>query len=44
MILAGRREYISMEGYSDARNWLQSYMSNAEIRGGDFPLNKIKRT
>lgn len=42
MILAGRREYISMEGYSDARNWLQSYIPNAEIRGGDFPLNKAR--
>ena len=42
MILAGRREYISMEGYSDARSWLQSYMPNAEIRGGDFPLDKAK--
>jgi len=42
MVLAGRREYISMEGYSDARNWLQGYMPNAEIRGGDFPLDKAK--
>jgi len=42
MILAGRREYMSMEGYSDARNWLQSYMPNAEIRGGDFPLDKAR--
>jgi len=42
MILAGRREYISMEGYSDARNWLQSYIPNAEIRGGDFPLDKAR--
>jgi cell division GTPase FtsZ len=42
MVLAGRRDYISMEGYSDARNWLQSYMPNAEIRGGDFPLDKAK--
>jgi cell division GTPase FtsZ len=42
MVLAGRREYISMEGYSDARSWLQGYMPNAEIRGGDFPLDKAK--
>jgi cell division GTPase FtsZ len=42
MILAGRREYISMEGYSDARNWLQSYIPNAEIRGGDFPIDKSR--
>jgi len=42
MILAGRRDYISMEGYSNARNWLQSYMPNAEIRGGDFPLDKSR--
>jgi len=42
MVLAGRREYISMEGYSDARNWLQNYIPNAEIRGGDFPIDKAR--
>ncbi|MEW6034092.1 MAG: tubulin-like doman-containing protein [Chloroflexota bacterium] len=38
MILAGRREHISMDGYSEARSWLQSTMPNAEIRAGDYPL------
>jgi len=42
MILGGQRRYISMEGYSDARDWLQNYMPNAEIRGGDFPVRKAK--
>jgi len=42
MILGGQRRHISMEGYSEARNWLQSYMPNAEIRGGDFPMRKAK--
>ena len=42
MILGGQRKHISMEGYSEARNWLQNYMPNAEIRGGDFPIRKAK--
>ncbi|MEW6034093.1 MAG: hypothetical protein AB1603_04500 [Chloroflexota bacterium] len=42
MVLAGRREHISMDGYSEARNWLQSYMPKGEIRAGDFPLRKAK--
>ncbi|MDO8473416.1 MAG: hypothetical protein Q7T05_06320 [Dehalococcoidia bacterium] len=42
MLLAGRREHMPMDGYSEARNWLQSYMPNAEIRAGDFPLQKAK--
>ena len=42
IILAGRREHISMEGYSEARNWLRKYMPHAEIRGGDFPVRRAK--
>jgi cell division GTPase FtsZ len=42
IVLAGRREHISMEGYSEVRNWLRSYMPNAEIRGGDFPIRRAK--
>jgi len=40
IVLAGRREHISMEGYSEVRNWLRGYMPNAEIRGGDFPIRR----
>ena len=42
IVLAGRREHISMEGYSEVRNWLRGYMPNAEIRGGDFPVRRAK--
>jgi cell division GTPase FtsZ len=42
MVLGGQPKHISMEGYSEARNWLQNYMPNAEIRGGDFPVRNAK--
>jgi len=38
MVIAAPPKYTSMEGYSDARFWLQNYYPNAEIRGGDFPM------
>ncbi|MDO8472834.1 MAG: hypothetical protein Q7T05_03350, partial [Dehalococcoidia bacterium] len=37
-VIAGRREHISMDGFSEARSWLQSYMPKAQIRAGDYPL------
>lgn len=42
MLIAGPPKYITMEGFSDARYWLQNYMPNAEVRGGDFPVPKAR--
>jgi len=48
MLLTGPPRDINMEGFSQAKAWLQDYIGDsAEIRGGDYPLprtNKISGT
>jgi len=43
MVVAGPPKYISMDGFSDAKGWLQQYTPHAEVRGGDFPLRNAKQ-
>lgn len=42
MLLAGPPKEINMEGFSQAKGWLQEYIGDtAEIRGGDYPLPHV---
>ena len=41
LLLSGPSKEISMEGFSQSRAWLQGHLGDAEIRGGDYPINGI---
>lgn len=42
MLVAGPSDQLNMEGFSQAKGWLQNYVEDsAEIRGGDYPLNNV---
>ncbi len=43
MVVAGPPKYINMDGFSDAKAWLQRYVPNAEVRGGDYPLRNANQ-
>jgi tubulin-like protein CetZ len=38
MILAGPPDQLSMEGFSQAKSWLEDAISTSEVRGGDCPI------
>lgn len=43
MLLSGPPKDLSMEGFSQAKGWLQKFVgATAEIRGGDYPLSRVK--
>lgn len=42
MLIAGPPKYMSMEGFADAKSWIQSYVPNSEFRAGDFPIPGAK--
>jgi len=42
VLVAGPSEQLNMEGFSQGKAWLQNYIGDsAEIRGGDYPLEKM---
>ena len=42
VLLSGPPADLNMEGFSQAKGWLQNYIGeNAEIRGGDYPLPRV---
>ena len=42
MLFSGPPEDLNMEGFSQAKSWLQGYVGEtAEIRGGDYPLPRV---
>ena len=38
MIIAGPPDELSMEGFSHAKEWLESSIATSEVRGGDCPI------
>jgi tubulin-like protein CetZ len=38
MIIAGPPDQLNMEGFSQAKSWLEGAISTAEVRGGDCPI------
>ena len=38
MIIAGPPDQLNMEGFSQAKSWLESAISTSEVRGGDCPI------
>jgi cell division GTPase FtsZ len=38
MIIAGPPRELNMEGFSHAKNWLESAIASREVRGGDCPI------
>lgn len=41
LLLAGPSKELSMEGFSQSKSWLENYLGDAEIRGGDYPLRRV---
>ncbi|MFP4641803.1 MAG: cell division protein [Dehalococcoidia bacterium] len=42
MLIAGPSGQLNMEGFSQAKSWLQNYIGESgEIRGGDYPLENV---
>lgn len=38
VIISGPPEELSMEGFSEAKAWLQQAIGDGELRGGDYPV------
>lgn len=38
MLIAGPPNELNMEGFSHAKNWLESAIATTEVRGGDYPI------
>jgi cell division GTPase FtsZ len=41
ILLTGPKKEITIEGFSEARRWLESNLGSPEVRGGDFPINAL---
>lgn len=41
ILLSGPRTEINIEGYSQARSWLEEVVGGHEVRGGDYPNGNV---